>query len=256
MRTVGFPFSSMLVPTALACLCLLAGCTSTANTGAAPSDVLSLQSGSASSPDGSLRLVKTLPPPVGTDNGSEQLLSPNDVLEISVFQADSLNRTVQVDAAGRISMPLIGVVQAAGKSVRQLEQELEKDYGRSYLQSPDITVFLKESAGQRVTIDGEVAKAGLYPVTANTSLLDVIAMAGGFRDIADQRKVYVFRDVGGRKLVANYSVADIRSGRLVNPRIYGGDVVMVFTSESRVAINNLKEALGMAANASRLAVIP
>jgi polysaccharide export outer membrane protein len=153
-------------------------------------------------------------------------------------------------------MPLIGVVQAAGKSIRQLEQELERAYGKSYLQSPDVTVFMKESAGQRVTIDGEVAKAGLYPVTANATLLDVIAMAGGFRDIADQNKVYVFREIGGRKLVANYSVAEIRSGRLANPRIYGGDVVMVFTSQSRVAMNNLKEALGMAANASRLAVIP
>jgi polysaccharide export outer membrane protein len=251
MRALGTVFPALAV-----CLCLLAGCTSTANTGAAPTDVLSLQSGATVSADGSLQLVKTLPPPLGTAGGSEQLLSPNDVLEISVFQADSLNKTVQIDAAGRISLPLIGVVQAAGKSVRQLEQELEAAYGKSYLQSPDITVFLKDSAGQRVTIDGEVAKAGLYPVTAGTSLLDVIAMAGGFRDIADQKKVFVFRDVGGRKLVANYSVALIRSGQLANPRIYGGDTIMVFTSESRVAVNNLKEALGMAANVSRLAVIP
>ncbi|OQM77588.1 polysaccharide biosynthesis/export family protein [Manganibacter manganicus] len=247
---------SSVLPALVACLWLLAGCTSTANTGAAPSDVLSLRSGATSTADGSLRLVKTLPPPLGTEGGTEQLLSPNDVLEISVFQAESLNKTVQVDASGRISLPLIGVVQAAGKSVRQLEQELEKAYGKSYLQSPDITVFLKDSAGQRVTIDGEVRKAGLYPVTAGTTLLDAIALAGGFRDIADQNKVYVYRDVGGRKLVANYSVEKIRSGRLVNPRIYGGDTVMVFTSESRVAINNLKEALGVAVNASRLAVIP
>ena len=112
------------------------------------------------------------------------------------------------------------------------------------------------AANPRAEADGEVAKAGLYPVTANATLLDVIAMAGGFRSIADQNKVYVFREIGGRKLVANYSVAEIRSGRLGNPRIYGGDVVMVFTSQSRVAMNNLKEALGMAANASRLAVIP
>lgn len=251
MRTI-----ALFLPAMLAGLSLVAGCNSTANTGSAPSDVLSLQNGTTSTADGSLQLVKTLPPPLGTDNGAEQLLSPNDTLDISVYQADSLNRTVQIDAAGRISMPLIGVVQAAGKSVRQLEQELEQAYGRSYLQSPDITVFLKDSAGQRVTIDGEVTKAGLYPVTANATLLDVIAMAGGFRDIADQNKVYVFRTVGNRKLVANYSVAEVRSGRLPNPRIYGGDVVMVFTSQSRVAVNNLKEALGIAANASRLAVIP
>ena len=245
-----------LFPAVVVGFSLLAGCNSTANTGAAPSEVLALKTGATSTGDGSLQLGKALPPPLGPEGGSEQLLSPNAVLEISIFQADTLNRTVQVDSAGRISMPLIGVVQAAGKSIRQLEQELERAYGKSYLQSPDVTVFMKESAGQRVTIDGEVAKAGLYPVTANATLLDVIAMAGGFRDIADQNKVYVFREIGGRKLVANYSVAEIRSGRLANPRIYGGDVVMVFTSQSRVAMNNLKEALGMAANASRLAVIP
>lgn len=233
------------------------GCTSTANTGAAPSDVLALQSGpEASTADGSLKLVKDLPAPAGTRDGTEQFLSPNDVLEISVYQAASLDRTVQVDSSGLISLPLIGVRTAAGKSVRQLERELEKAYGASYLQSPDITVFLKESAGQRVTIDGEVARAGLYPVSAGTTLLDAIALAGGFRDVADQGKVYVFREVGGARLVANYDVGAIRSGRMANPRIYGGDVVMVFTSQGRVALNNLKEALGIAVNASRLAVIP
>lgn len=241
----------------LAALCFMSGCNNTANTGAAPSDVLSLQSGAGNATgDGSLRLVKSLPAPAGTRDGAEQLLSANDVLEVNVYNTDSLNRVVQVDSLGLISLPLIGVQTAAGKSVRQLEQELERAYGASYLQSPDITVFLKESASQRVTIDGEVAKAGLYPVAASTTLLDAIALAGGLRDIADQTKVYVFRDVGGTKLVANYNVQHIRSGRLANPRIYGGDVIMVFTSKSRVAMNNLKEALGIAVNASRLAVIP
>ena len=241
----------------LAALCFMGGCNNTANTGAAPADVLSLQSGAGNATgDGSLRLVKSLPAPAGTRDGAEQLLSATDVMEVNVYNTDSLNRVVQVDSLGLISLPLIGVQTAAGKSVRQLEQELERAYGASYLQSPDITVFLKESASQRVTIDGEVAKAGLYPVAASTTLLDAIALAGGLRDIADQTKVYVFRDVGGTKLVANYNVEHIRSGRLANPRIYGGDVIMVFTSKSRVAMNNLKEALGMAANASRLAVIP
>lgn len=232
----------------------VAACSSSANSGASPEDVLSLQ---ASSGSGSgLRLVKTLPPPANSKDGSEQPLSPNDVLEVDVFQADSLDRTAQIDSAGRISLPLVGTVQAAGKTVRALESEIEAAYGRSYLQNPDVTVFLKESAGQRVTVDGEVMKAGIYPVSANTSLLDMIAQAGGFKEIADQRKVYVFRDVGGQKLVANFSVADIRSGKLANPRVYGGDVVVVFTNQSRVAMNNLKDALGIASSAARLAVIP
>lgn len=236
----------------------LSGCTGTANTGASPADVLSMQSDASAliSDDGSLRLVNILPAPAGTNDGAEQLISSNDILEINFFGVPTLNSTVQVDSSGRMSLPLVGVVNVKGKSVRLVEQELIRLYGASYLQSPNITVFLKESAHQRVTVDGEVARAGLYPVTPQTTLLDSIALSGGLRDIADQKKVFVFRDVGKSKLVANYSVEDIRSGRLANPRIYGGDTIMVFTSRQRVAINNLKESLGMAATASRAVIIP
>lgn len=205
---------------------------------------------------GGLRVVRDLPPPTNTQNGQEQPLAANDVLQIDVFQADSLDRTVQIDAAGRVNLPLIGQVQAAGKSVRTLEQEIEAAYGRNYLQNPDVTIFVKESFGQRITIDGEVTKAGVYPVSSSSTLLETIALAGGFRTIADQSKVYVYRDIGDQKLVANYDVAEIRSGKRANPRIYGGDVIIVFTSQTKVAMQNLKEALGIATSASRLAVIP
>ncbi|WP_245453310.1 polysaccharide biosynthesis/export family protein [Aquibium carbonis] len=217
--------------------------------------MLALQ-GSAGGRAGELRVVRDLPPPTDTQDGQEQPLAPNDILEVDVFQADSLDRTVQIDSAGRISLPLIGPIQAAGKSVRVLEKEIETAYGRNYLQNPDVTVFLKQSFGQRVTIDGEVAKAGVYPVSASSTLMETIALAGGFRPIADQSKVYVYRDVGGQKLVANYDVAEIRTGRKANPRIYGGDVIIVFTSQTKVAMQNLKEALGIATSASRLAIVP
>lgn len=237
-----------------AVLISLAGCSSS-NSGSTPADVLSSVNNRSSEP-GALRLVATLPPPENSNQGTEQPLAANDVLQIEVFQTNTLNRTVQIDSAGRISLPLVGTLVAAGKTVRTLEQEIKTAYGRSYLQNPDVTVFLKESVGQRVTVDGEVAKAGLYPVTSSATLLDILAQAGGFKEVADQKKVYVFRNVGNQKLVSNYNVADIRSGRLSNPRIYGGDVVFVFTSQNRVALNNLKEALGIASNATRLAVLP
>lgn len=232
----------------------LAGCSSS-NSGSTPEDVLSSVNNTSSSP-GALRLVDTLPAPENSNQGTEQPLAANDVLQIEVFQTNTLNRTVQIDSAGRISLPLVGTLVAAGKTVRTLEQEIKAAYGRSYLQNPDVTVFLKESVGQRVTVDGEVAKAGLYPVTSTATLLDILAQAGGFKEVADQKKVYVFRNIGSQKLVSNYNVADIRSGRLSNPKIYGGDVVFVFTSQNRVALNNLKEALGIASNATRLAVLP
>ncbi|MER8680386.1 polysaccharide biosynthesis/export family protein [Mesorhizobium sp. M1405] len=238
----------------------ISACTSTSSTTpSSSSSVDALQLTSSSTPisgGGALQVVKDLPAPQNTQNGSEQPLSPNDVLEVNVFQVDNLNRTVQVDSGGQISLPLIGTITAAGKSVRQLEQEVETAYGAKYLQSPDVTIFVKESIGQRITVDGEVTRAGIFPVSSNSSLIDAIALAGGFNTIGDAKKVFVYRNVGSNTLVANYNVEEIRAGKSRNPRIYGGDKIVVFASKSKIAMNNLKDALGVASSAARIAVIP
>ncbi|MER8796277.1 polysaccharide biosynthesis/export family protein [Mesorhizobium sp. M0984] len=257
-----FRFAEGHINTILVLLASLAisACTSTSSTTpSSSSSVDALQLTSSSTPlagGGALRVVKDLPAPQNTQNGSEQPLSPNDVLEVNVFQVDNLNRTVQVDAGGQISLPLIGTITAAGKTVRQLEQEVETSYGAKYLQSPDVTIFVKESIGQRITVDGEVNKAGLYPVSSNSSLIDAIALAGGFNNVGDAKKVFVYRNIGPNKLVANYNVEAIRGGKSGNPRIYGGDTIVVFASKSKIAMNNLKDALGVASSAARIAVVP
>jgi polysaccharide export outer membrane protein len=250
------------LPTGTFCLLVLcaaaAGCVS--DQGIAPTSAVATSSlaPSAAAPAATkgLQVVAELPPPDAGAGGESQPISPNDVLEIDVFQVDNLDRTVQVDAAGNISLPLIGAIAAARKTVRQLEQDLEQAYGKDYLQSPDITVFMKESIGQRVTVDGEVTKAGIYPVTSSSTLLDVLALAGGFKQIADPNKVYVYRAIGQKQYVANYNVDQIRRGKKNNPRIYGGDVVVVFESGAKVAFNNLKDVLGVARNVAGIAVLP
>ncbi|MER9837831.1 polysaccharide export protein [Mesorhizobium sp. M0145] len=257
-----FRFAEGHINTRLVVLASLAisACTSTSSTTpSSSSSVDALQLTSSSTPlsgGGALQVVKDLPAPANTQNGSEQPLSPNDVLEVNVFQVDNLNRTVQVDASGQISLPLIGTITAAGKTVRQLEQEVETAYGAKYLQSPDVTIFVKESIGQRITVDGEVNKAGIYPVSSNSSLIDAIALAGGFNNIGDAKKVFVYRNIGPNTLVANYNVEQIRGGKSRNPRIYGGDKIVVFASKSKIAMANLKDALGVASSAARIAVIP
>ncbi len=228
----------------------LSGCNNT--TGALKvSDTASANTGSGA---GNLRVVAVLPPPQNTRQGADQLISENDLLEVDVFQVDDLDRTVRVDSNGRISMPLIGVLQAAGKTIPAVEAELERKYGANYLQSPEITVFMKESAGQRMTLDGQFSKPGIYPTTSSTSLVQAVAQAGGFTKLADESKIYVFRQFGETKLVAKYSMKEIRNGKKPDPRLFGGDVVVAFTSSSKVAINNLKSALGLASSAARIAV--
>jgi polysaccharide export outer membrane protein len=193
-----------------------------------------------------LQLVSNLPPPVNTNNGEDVPIAPGDKLEIDVFQVADLDRTVQVDNKGRIFLPLIGEVEAAGKSVLTLQNDITQRYGAKYLQNPQVSVLVKESAGQQVTIDGSVKKPGIYPISGNSTLLQVVAEAGGLDDIADESKVYVFRKVGGRKLVANYNVKEIRSGKRQDPHIYGGDIVVSFKSGTKVALQNLGNVLGVA----------
>ena len=201
---------------------------------------------------GSLRMVADLPPPLDSDGGTTQVISPGDTLVVDVFQVDTLDATVQVDNAGNISLALVGSVPAAGKTIAALERDLESRYGARYLQRPDITVAMKDSVGQRVTVDGEVRKAGIYPIAGQATLLQVIATAGGFNDIGDPDKVYVFRAYGGEQLVAQYNVSAIRAGKRPDPRIYGGDVVVSFSSGMKVLGSNLKDALGLARSATGL----
>jgi len=246
MKTFSFQRTIGLLGAILAVIAVSA-CASTA-----PLDTHSV---TGSTGGGELRFVAELPPP-DTLNGGEQPIAANDVLDIDVFQVESLNRTVQVDAEGNISLPLIGSVPASGSTVRQLERTIETAYGTNYLQSPDVTIFVKESMGQRITVDGEVSRAGIYPVTSNSTLIDLIAQANGLRSIADQRQIYVYRDHAGQKLVANYDLHAIRSGRRPNPRVYGGDLIVVFASGTKVAMANLREVLGLASRVAGVAALP
>jgi polysaccharide biosynthesis/export protein len=199
-------------------------------------------------------MVAELPPPLAVTSGVAQPVANADVLEISVFQVPDLARTVQVDDRGYVSLPLIGAMQASGKSVQMLQGDIETAYAANYLQSPNVSVFVKESAARRVTVDGEVKRAGVYPLPPGASLLDAVALAGGLTGVADPSKVYVFRRVGDVNYVANYKVDNIRQGSGRNPSVYGGDVVVVFASQSRVMLQSLKEALGVATSVGRLSV--
>lgn len=202
--------------------------------------------------DSSMRVVADLPPPINSEGGTTQVIAAGDTLSVDVFQVDTLDATVQVDNSGNISLALVGSVPAAGKTLTALQADLESRYGSRYLQRPDITVSMKESIGQRVTVDGEVRRAGIYPIAGQATLLQVIATAGGFNDIGDPDKVYVFRTYGDEQLVAQYNVSAIRSGKRSDPRIYGGDVVVSFASGMKVLGSNLKDALGLARSATGL----
>jgi polysaccharide export outer membrane protein len=232
-----------------ACL-LTAACQSTGTTSNAGLQTSSIQPQAAGI--GNLTMVSALAEPKQVGNSDHVKISQNDLLKVDVFQVDDLDRTVRVDSTGMISLPLVGQIRAAGSTGPELERTLEKRYGAKYLQSPEITVFVEESYGQRVTMDGEFNKPGIYPISGNSTLLQVVAQAGGLTRLADEGKIYVYRQQGGGQHVANYSIAGIRSGKMANPQLHGGDVVVSFTSGSKVAMENLRQALGLAVSATRV----
>lgn len=206
---------------------------------------------SAGDSDGTLIFATALPPPVQSNALAN--IAENDLLDIDVFQVDELDRQVRVNELGAISMPLVGQVQAAGQNVIELESRLEALYGRSYLRAPQITVAVTESAARQVTLDGEFVRPGLYSANRQLTLLRATAQAGGLTGIADQSRLYVFRKVANKRHVAAFSLAAIRAGRQPDPPLFGGDVVVSFASGTRIAMRNLREALGIAVSATSVA---
>lgn len=166
--------------------------------------------------------------------GKDYRVGPNDLLEIEVLDLDNVKRTVRVNAAGAISLPLIGAVIVAGLTAQQAEAHLADRYREKYLQNPQVSVFVKEFTTERITIDGAVVKPGIYPLTGQITLLRALALAGGFGPIADSSEVRLFRvNEKGERQVAVYDVELIRSGKSDDPSIKGDDLIVVQRDANR-----------------------
>lgn len=112
--------------------------------------------------------------------GPNYVVGPEDVLSVTVFDVSELkNQVVRVANDGTISLPLLGRVKAAGLTSEQLRHELEEKWGESYLQNPQVSIFIKQFRAKPVSVIGAVEKPGLYPLTAPRNLIEVLALAGG-----------------------------------------------------------------------------
>jgi len=173
-------------------------------------------------------------------------IGPLDVLDISVFKVPDLSRSVQVSDVGTVNLPLVGEIAAAGKTAREIERDLTAKLGAKYLQSPQVTVYVKEYNSQRVTIDGAVKKPGVYPIRGKTTLLQSIAMAEGL-DANSDSTVVVFRTAEGKRSAARFNMDEIRAGTATDPQLQQGDVIVVGSSAAKTAFNNVLKALPIAA---------
>lgn len=166
-----------------------------------------------------------------------------DLLQISVFQLEDLDREVRVNSSGMVSLPLIGAVAAGGRTVAELEKEIARRLSESYLQNPQVSVFVKEFTSQRVTVEGAVTKPGIFPITGKTSLLQAIAMSEGLTPLADAQSVIVFRTIEGQRMAALFDLKAIRAGEAEDPLIYGDDIIVVDQSGPRTALKTITDTL-------------
>lgn len=162
------------------------------------------------------------------------LLRPGDKLAINIFQEEDLSqRELQIDEAGTISLPLIGDLHAAGLSPGQLSRAIETAYGRSYLRDPQANVVLLEARERTVSVEGEVKTAGVYKVQPGYTLLSALALAGSPTERAKLDEVLIFRTVNGERMGGRFDVTEVRAGRMPDPMIVPGDVVVVGFSRAR-----------------------
>jgi polysaccharide biosynthesis/export protein len=165
----------------------------------------------------------------GAHSDNAYVIGSNDLLAINVWKEPDISRSVSVRSDGKISLPLVGELQAGGQTPRQLEQEITKRL-QSYISEPEVTVIVTDSKSQKINILGLVVRPGAYLLTSSTTVLDAIAMAGGFKDFAKQKSIYVLRqgpDGTQKRIVFNYK--DVIKGK--NPdqniRLQSGDTVVI-----------------------------
>jgi polysaccharide biosynthesis/export protein len=124
------------------------------------------------------------------------VIGNDDLLAINVWKEPDISRSIPVRSDGRISLPLVGEVQATGRTPLQLEEDIASRL-RNYIAEPEVTVMVQEIRSQKFNILGQVTKPGSYSLELVTTVLDAIAAAGGFKDFANVKGIYILRQNSG-----------------------------------------------------------
>ena len=168
-------------------------------------------------------------PTAGNAVSEEFVIGNGDVLAINVWKETEVSHVVPVRSDGRISLPLVGEVQAGGRTPKQLETDISTKL-KDYVSEPEVTVIVQEIRSQKFNVLGMVMKPGSYVLTNPTTVLDAIAMAGGFRDFAKKKDVYVLRRaMDGKQARLPFNYKDVVKGHssAQNVALQSNDTVVV-----------------------------
>jgi polysaccharide biosynthesis/export protein len=164
-------------------------------------------------PQAAVALAQPPAPSAGKPHDGSFVIGNDDVLSINVWKEPDISRSIPVRSDGRISLPLVGEVQAAGHTPLQLEQDITSKL-RNYIAEPEVTVMVQQINSEKFNILGQVTKPGSYSLIRGTTVLDAIATAGGFRDFAKKKAIYVLRPNAsgtGSRIAFNYN--DVIKGK-------------------------------------------
>lgn len=213
-------------PIALGLVFLVLGCSLWAQ---APAASPSQSAHSNSAPTIASVPAQSAGPSDGKPHDNSFVIGNDDRLTINVWNEAEASRSVPVRSDGKISLPLAGEIQAAGRTPLQLEQEIATKL-LNYITKPEVTVIVEQINSQKYNILGQVTKPGSYPLTTSTTVLDAIAGAGGFRDFAKQKGIYVLRHApNGTELRIPFNYKDVIKGKnsAQNIEIQPNDTVVV-----------------------------
>ncbi|MGZ8797049.1 MAG: polysaccharide biosynthesis/export family protein [Thermoanaerobaculia bacterium] len=180
----------------------------------------------ATPPSGAAAASRGAAPAVAVPAG--YVIGPEDVLSVVFWRDKDMTGEVSVRPDGKISLPLLNDVQAAGLTPAQLRDRLI-EASKQYFEDPSVTVVVKQMNSRKVFITGEVNKPGPYPLLGPTTVLQLISIAGGLRDYADSKKILIVRTENGRPMSYLFNYKDVVSRKNLrqNIELKPGDTVIV-----------------------------
>ena len=152
------------------------------------------------------------------NTANHYLIGPTDILQIYVWKEPELTRDVTVMPDGKITFPLIGEIQAQGRTVTDLKKTIS-DKLENYVTAPEVTVIVNESRSRRIYTQGKLNRPGPYPLEPDMTVLQAISTAGGFAEWADEKRILIIRRDGGKEVQIRFNYKEYISGENLEQNI-------------------------------------
>lgn len=153
-------------------------------------------------------------------------IGPQDVLRVDVWKETEISRSVPVRPDGKISLPLLNDVQAAGLTAMELADTITEGL-KKFINNPQVTVTVTEINSRRVYVTGEVARPGAYPLLPNMTALQALTSSGGFTQFSNPKKIYVLRNESGKQVKHPFNYKAVLDGKQDDIPLLPGDTIVV-----------------------------